>query len=319
MRILVADDNLFYRNALSITLKEMGYDVVAASDGQAAWDILQAEDAPKLAILDWMMPKLDGLEVCRRLRALQKPEPTYLLVLTSNKGKQSIVAALESGADDFVTKPFDRDELQARLRVGRRIVGLQTCQTVIFTFARAVDAKSPYTRGHADRVTRYALMLADKLGLPAAERERLSRGALLHDIGKISVPDAILNKPGRLTDEEYTIIKQHPVQGVTMIEPLQSLHDLIPLIRWHHERPDGRGYPDGLSGDAIPQLVRILSVADVYDALSSDRPYRAGMSHEQCLKILRDSAADGGLDHELVEIFSAIPSTLAAPCVVLQG
>jgi putative two-component system response regulator len=309
MKILIADDNLFYRNALAITLKEIGYEVVQAADGLAAWQVLQADNAPKLAILDWIMPKMDGLEICRRLRALQRPEPTYIIILTSNKGKQSIVTALEAGADDFISKPFDREELQARLRVGWRIVGLQTTYTVIFTFARAVEAKSPYTQGHSDRVTRYALALAGHVGLTLVEKERLHRGGLLHDIGKISVPDAILNKPDKLTDEEYTIIKQHPMQGVTMVESLQSMHDVIPLIRWHHERLNGQGYPDGLRGDAIPRLVRILSIADVYDAVSSDRPYRRGLPHEQCLAILRADAASGGLDPELVEQFCRIPLT----------
>jgi putative two-component system response regulator len=307
MKILIADDNRFYRCALGATLKEWGYEVIEASDGLAAWQVLQQEDAPKLAILDWMMPRLDGLEVCRRVRGMCRPEPTYILVLTSKGGKDNIIAALESGADDYITKPFDREELQARLRVGLRIVGLQTSQTVVFAFARAVEAKSSYTQGHADRVTRYALRLAEQVGVPVAEREVLRRGGLLHDIGKISIPDDILNKPGRLTVAEYDVIKQHPVQGVKIIEPLTSLHDVIPLIRWHHERLDGRGYPDGLRGDAIPFLVRVLSVADVYDALASARPYRAAMSHGQCLEILFAEAAGGGLDPELVKCFAQLP------------
>jgi putative two-component system response regulator len=317
MKILIADDNLFYRCALGATLKEWGYEVHSVNDGVAAWQVLRADNAPKLAILDWMMPKMDGLEVCRKVRALCRPEPAYILILTSKGGKENIVAALESGADDYITKPFDRDELQARLRVGRRIVGLQTSQTVVFAFARAVDAKSPYTRGHSERVTHYALALAEALGLPQADQDMLYRGGLLHDIGKISVPDAILNKPAKLTPEEYEVIKQHPTQGVSMVEPLESLRDVIPLIRWHHERLDGRGYPDGLRGEAIPLLVRVLSVADVYDALASERPYRGAMPHEKCLQILREDAAGGGLDPELVRRFAALDcrrgGTLVSP------
>jgi putative two-component system response regulator len=305
MRVLIADDNPFYRHALGATLKEWGYEAVPASDGRAAWDILQAAHAPKLAILDWMMPGLDGLEVCRRVRALQGPEPTYLLVLTAKGGKENIIKALESGADDYLTKPFDREELRARLRTGRRIVGLQTSQTVVFTFARAVEAKSPYTQGHADRVTTYALALADRLGVSPADREVLRRGALLHDIGKISIPDAILNKPGRLTPEEFALIKEHPDQGVKIVEPLETLRDVIPLIRWHHERLDGRGYPDGLRGQDIPFLVRVLSVADVYDALASARPYRAAMSPAEALEQLRADAG-GSLDPDLVRCFAEL-------------
>lgn len=306
MRILIADDNNFYRRALEMTLKEWGYDVTPVADGVAAWEVLNAEDAPKLAILDWMMPGLDGPEVCRRLRAMNRHEPTYVILLTSRQGKESTVAGLESGADDYVVKPFDRLELQARLRVGRRIVGLQTSTTVVHAFARAVDGKSPYTRGHSERVTQYALSLAERLGLSPADRDLLRRGGSVHDIGKICVPDFILNKTGPLTPEERHIICQHPVQGVQMIESLDSVRDLLPIVRWHHERIDGRGYPDGISGDQIPFLVRVISVADVYDAVRSDRPYRAGLPHDECLKILRKDAASGSLDERLVAEFCKI-------------
>src|SRR5437868_11885810 len=195
MRILIADDNNFYRRALQLTLEEWGYEVVSAADGVQAWEHLNGPHAPKLAILDWMMPGLNGPDVCRRLRALHRHEPTYVILLTSKSGKENAVAGLESGADDYVLKPFDRDELRARVRVGLRIVGLQTSQTVVYTFARAVDGKSPYTRGHSERVTKYALALAERLGLSAADRDVLYRGGHLHDIGKICIPDGILNKP----------------------------------------------------------------------------------------------------------------------------
>jgi putative two-component system response regulator len=306
MRILIADDNNFYRRALQLTLEEWGYEVVAATDGEAAWAVLGGDQPPRLAILDWMMPKLDGPEVCRRVRSLPQYEPTYIILLTSKQGKSNAVVGLESGADDYIVKPFDRDELRARLRVGRRIVGLQTSETVVYTFARAVDAKSPYTRGHSERVTQYALALGQKLGLSATDLDVLRRGGNLHDIGKICVPDAILNKPGRLTKEEYDIVREHPTQGTRMVESLESCRDLVPIIRWHHERADGRGYPDGLTAAQIPLLVRVTSVADVYDALRSDRPYRHGLPHAECLTVLRQDAAGGGLDGELVEKFCAL-------------
>lgn len=305
MKALVADDNPFYLCALAATLKEWGYEVVTATNGTAAWEILREENAPKLAILDWVMPGLDGPQICRQVRELSRPEPTYLIMLTAKEGKGNIVTALSSGADDFVTKPFDRDELQARVRVGARIVGLQTSQTALFVLARAVEAKSPFTKGHSDRVTELAITLAEAAGLSLTERALLQRGGILHDIGKISIPDAILNKPGPLTPEERAVIEQHPIEGVRIIESLESLRDGVPLIRWHHERLDGRGYPDGLKGDAIPRLVRILAVADVYDALHSERPYRTALTHARCLELLRLDAADGGLDRELVELFCA--------------
>lgn len=313
MKVLIADDNHFYRCALQATLVEWGYEVIAVADGEAAWAVLDGPCPPKLAILDWVMPKADGLEVCRRLRRVPRPEPTYAIVLTSREGKENAVTALESGADDFVTKPFDRDELAARLRVGRRIVDLQTCETVIYTFAQAVDGKSPYTRGHSDRVKRVALALAEHLKLQPADAETLRRGASLHDIGKIAIPDAVLDKPGPLTGDEYEVIKRHPEHGARMIEGIAALRKVVPLVRWHHERGDGRGYPDGLTSKQIPLLVRVLSVADVYDALSSDRPYRRGLPHDDCLAVLRRDAAGGGLDVELVEQFCAIPPARVRP------
>ena len=303
MRILVAEDNAFYRHMLVSTLTEWGYETVAAIDGEEAWEKLKREGAPQLAILDWMMPKMDGLEVCRKVRALHNPEPTYVIILTAKEGKENIVTALEGGADDYLTKPFDRGELRARLQVGLRIVGLQTSQAVVFAFARAVEAKSPYTQGHAERVTAHALAIAARVGLGAREKETLRQGGLLHDVGKICVPDAILDKPGSLTPEEVTIIRRHPAQGASIVEPLHSMAEIIPLIRWHHERRDGRGYPDGLGGREIPLLVRMLSVGDVYDALSSKRPYRDSIPHRECLQILREDASKGGLDPDLVQLF----------------
>jgi putative two-component system response regulator len=308
MKILVADDSLFYRRALETAVAQWGYQPICACDGAEALQILQSGHSPRLALVDWMMPNMEGVEVCRRIRAMERPEQPYIIVLTAKGGTENIVAALESGADDYVTKPFDIEELKARIRVGRRIVGLQTSQTVVFTFARAVEAKSPYTQGHADRVMAYALALADHLGLDQTNKELLRRGALLHDIGKICVPDAVLNKAGPLTPEEFEIIKEHPVQGVKIVERLESVQDVIPLIRWHHERCDGKGYPDGLSRREIPALVRVLSVADVYDALTSPRPYRAGLPRAECLHELRTNACSGGLDMEFVESFCQLPS-----------
>ena len=308
MKVLIAEDELFFRCMLEGTLRKLGYDVVATANGQAAWEILQRPDAPKLAILDWQMPGMNGLDVCRNIRKSLSPEPTYIIMLTSREGRDNILTALRAGADDYVVKPFDREELQVRLQVGRRIVGLQTSLTVIFSFARAVEAKSPYTQGHSERVTKYALALAAQMGLSENDCEMLRQGALLHDIGKIAVPDAILDKPAALTDSEYAIMKRHPAKGARMVEQLQALHELIPLVRWHHERPDGRGYPDGLRGDEIPHLVRILSVADVFDALHSARPYRPAIPYADCLTILNKTARDGGLDPELVKCFTATSS-----------
>jgi putative two-component system response regulator len=166
-----------------------------------------------------------------------------------------------------------------------------------------MEAKCGYTSGHAERVVAYALALASRVGISEEQQVILRKGAILHDIGKIYVPDHILNKAGKLTAAEFTIIKQHPTQGARIVEPLRSVRDTIPVIRWHHERCDGQGYPDGLVGSETPILARILAVADVYDALSSDRPYRTALPLPECLNLLRDSADNGGLDPALVRCF----------------
>ncbi len=318
MRILVADDNPFYREALAAILKDWGYDVKTVGDGEAALRELQGEAAPRLAILDWMMPRMDGLEVCRRIRRGEDPEPPYILMLTAQNDKKDLVTALEAGADDFIGKPFDYDELRARIRVGVRTVGLQRSQTIVFTLARASEARSPYTHGHSDRVRTFALAMAEHFDVCARDMEILRKGALLHDIGKIGMPDAILNKPGPLTDEEYAVVKQHPVQGVQIVAPLEALADIIPLIRSHHERLDGSGYPDGLRGEEIPFLVRLLSVADCLDALTSARPYRAAMPLRRALDILQHDADRGKLEPAVVRCIREIAPDLGIERAVAE-
>jgi putative two-component system response regulator len=183
-------------------------------------------------------------------------------------------------------------------------------EAVVQALARAVEARSAHTHGHSERVMWYCLALADVVNVGEHDKEVLRKGSLLHDVGKVGVPDAILDKPGKLTVEELAVIRTHPEQGVRIVEPLASLKETLPLIRWHHERLDGKGYPDGVPGAEIPLLVRILSVCDIYDSLASDRPYRRPLPQELCLRILDDNAVGGGLDRGLVEVFSEIVPSL---------
>jgi putative two-component system response regulator len=248
-----------------------------------------------------------GFEVCRRLKSDPDTRLLPVLVLTGTGAADARLRAWDLGADEFLTKPFQAVEVAARCRSLLRqkdlVDALDSAESVVFALARAIEAKSPFTHGHSGRVSRYARALAERLGLgePAIDIRR--RGAALHDIGKISTPDAVLDKPGRLTTEEFDVVKRHPAEGARIVEPLRSARDLIPLIRWHHERLDGTGYPDGLAGSAIPLPVRVLSVADVYDALASDRPYRPAMPHGRCREVMAEDAAGGGLEPELVRAF----------------
>lgn len=301
--ILVVDDEPAISKLLKRILVADGYHVVVAKDGQTALSCI-AEKRPDLIILDIDMPHMSGLEVCQRIKSASETKLLPILILTGTEIADCRTQAWDLGADEFLTKPFHAVEVSARCRSLLRqkdlVDELETVESVVFALARSVEAKSRFTHGHSSRVTQYCHMLAERHGLGAWESERLRRGSILHDIGKISIPDAILNKPGPLTADEYELVKQHPIEGSRIVEPLRSAQDVIPLIRWHHERMDGKGYPDGIAEHAIPFPVRILAVADVYDALSCDRPYRPAMSHETCRTVMEENAAGGGLDDKLV-------------------
>lgn len=303
--ILVVDDELQVTEFLRMVLEADGHEVVVACDGQASMNRM-AERRPDLVILDIDLPQVDGFEVCRRLKNSPNTRLIPILVLTGIAISDRM-RAWDVGADEFLTKPFQSMEVAARCRSLLRhkdlVDALDSAESVVFTLARAIEAKSPYTHGHSGRVTYYALSIAERLGIGESDVDVLRRGAALHDIGKISTPDAILNKPGLLTLEETEVIRRHPTDGARIVESLRSACDVIPLIRWHHERMDGKGYPDGLMGGTSPLLVRLLAVADTYDALASDRPYRPAMAHEQCRVVMAEDANEGGLDSELVQVF----------------
>lgn len=313
--ILVVDDEPAITKLLRMVLEAEGHQIVVAADGQQAMECVAAR-RPDLIILDVDMPQVGGFEVCRRLKRAPETRLLPILILTGTGAANARLRAWELGADEFLTKPFQTLEVAARCRSLLRhkdlVDGLDSAESVVFTLARAIEAKSQFTHGHSDRVTQYAIALAKQIGIGEAELDILRRGAALHDIGKISTPDAILDKPGSLTPEEFDVIKRHPADGARIVEPLRSARDILPLIRWHHERINGTGYPDGLAGDAIPHLVRILSVADVYDALASDRPYRSAMSHERCHEVMKKDSERGGLDPELVQhFFEIVTGTIA--------
>jgi len=304
--ILVVDDNDSIAAMLEHLLKTDGHRVTIAHDGREALASVKGCQ-PDLILTDLDMPHLNGYDVCRQIKQDSATRLIPVVIITGRDAQEARLKAWELGADDFLTKPFQSVEVLARcrslLRVKRLVDELDSAEAVMFAFARAVEAKCRYTWGHSERVTTYALELARQTGISQTDQEVLRKGGLLHDIGKINMPDAILNKPGALTTGEYDIVKSHPVQGVRIVEPLRSIRDAIPLIRWHHERMDGKGYPDGLFGGSIPLLARILAVADIFDALSSERPYRPALPLPMCLDILRTNAAEGGLDSELVRSF----------------
>jgi len=292
-KVLVVDDNPSNRELLEAYLAPEGYEVIFAENGREALDRVHAEE-PDIVLLDIMMPGVDGYEVCSRLKSSEQTRFIPVVMVTALKEMEDKVRALDVGADDFLTKPVQKVELLARVRSLIRVKhlhdDLESNQSVLFSLASAVEAKDPYTHGHSERVASYAVALAATVGIAPSQQQLLRKACLLHDIGKIGVPEAILRKEGPLTTLERILIQDHPVIGERICRPLKSALNYLPVIRHHHERWDGKGYPDGLAGRAIPFEARITAIADTYDALRSDRPYRKGKPPGEALRIISEEA-----------------------------
>ena len=303
--VLVVDDGAANRQLVEAYLSGIDCEVRTAEDGPSALAQIAAE-APDLVLLDVQMPGMDGYEVCRRIKAAPRGRLLPVVMITALNQTDDRVRALESGADDFMAKPVERVELVARVRSALRLKALyntlDSAEQVIFSLAAAVDAKDSLTEEHTQRVAESARRIGTRFGLPEVMLDALYRGGLIHDIGKIGVPDAILLKPGPLNAEELVRMRAHVIIGEDIVRPLRSGTTLLPIIRHHHERFDGRGYPDGLRSREIPRLARIVSVCDAFDALVNDRPYRPRLPIDQALALLIDGAGHQW-DPEVVELF----------------
>jgi putative two-component system response regulator len=308
--VLCVDDNKLNRELVLATLQDEGYHVSVAENGEDAIPILERESID-VVLLDLMMPVQDGAQTLRTLRADARWEFLPIIVLTTHRNNQTRQEAIVAGADDFISYPLNRVELLARieslLRIKEYHSDLEQTQSVICALALALEAKDRYTRGHSQRVGDLARAFARHLGIPDATADMIRTAGLLHDIGKIAVPEALLNKQGPLTRDEFLRVIDHPVIGEEMVRPLMTLGGVLRMIRHHHERYDGRGYPDGLRGDTIPYEVRLMSIVDAYDALTSHRAYRpAPLAHEAAMETLRREASGGKWDPQMVDQFSAM-------------
>ena len=308
-RILVVDDDQANLELLSENLVTEGYDVVGVQSGEAALERLTVGNSFDLVLLDVMMPGLDGYAVCERIKRAEHTRLLPVVMVTALDDRQDKIRGIEAGADDFLHKPFDRVELLLRtkacVRAKRLIDDLEQAESILIALSNAIEAKDAYTEGHAERVAHYAVEIGKQLSLGAQSLRNLRLGGVLHDIGKIGVPEAILNKPGSLDDVEWRVMKRHPEIGERICRPLQSLRGVLPIIRSHHERPDGSGYPDGLRGEDVPLEARIVGIADIYDALATTRSYKRSFSRERCVEILREDVAKNRLDGRVVEAFVA--------------
>src|SRR5947208_4691288 len=315
-RILVIDDNPDIMLLMQELLATRGYDVVAVPDAVQAEAEVHRQ-TPDLILSDVIMPGKSGYELCRELKDNPATRLIPFVLITGLTDREDRLKGIECGADDFLNKPIYAEELFARVKSLLKLKDftdeLETAESVLCTLGLSVESRDPYTEGHCERLAQNASALGRHLGLDDESIVALRRGGYLHDLGKIAVPDEILKKGSNLTPEEWVVMKQHPVTGENICRPLRSLRNVLPIIRHHHEHWNGTGYPDGLRGNDIPLLARTLQVGDVYDALRTERPYKAALRHEQCEATMLDEARRGLWDKELVhEFFFMLQSQMRA-------
>jgi putative two-component system response regulator len=301
--VLVVDDHEANLSGLRAFLQR-DYSVMTTTSGNEAIRIAR-DAAPDAVLLDVVMPEVSGLDVCAELKQDAGTRLIPVVLMSGRGDRQTRIAGIAAGADDFLDKPIDTEELRARIgslvRVKRMTDALESAEGFVLALGGVIEARDPGTEGHCERLSTYATALGGELGLDAADLDTLQRGAFLHDIGKIGIPDHVLLKKTRLTAREYDVMKRHPLIGDDLCRPIKSLEAVRPIVRHHHERLDGRGYPDRLCGDRIPLVAQIVTIVDVFDALTSDRPYRRALSIQAALRTMRQEAREGAYSFDLVE------------------
>jgi putative two-component system response regulator len=306
--ILVVDDEEGTRALLRRVLLADKYDVNLAHDGSSALSAI-ASDPPDVVLLDVNMGNgLDGFEVCRRLRSDPATRLTPVIIITGLREREDRIKGIEAGADDFLTKPVDNHELLARVRSLARVKqytdDLDSAASIIMALASMIEARDGYGEGHCHRMANYATRLGRAFGVDEADLQTLHRGGFLHDIGMLAIPDGVIRKEGPLNLEEYELVKSHTVVGDGLCSHLRSLQPVRTIVRHHHERLDGSGYPDGLSGNNLPLLAQIMGIVDVYEAVTTSAPYQNAQSVDQAITVLRNQVERGWRRKDLVEAFA---------------
>lgn len=304
--ILLVDDVQSNLELLEAIFVKEGFRVYSALGANTAIEIFQKHPID-LAVLDVMMPGIDGFELCTKLKGISGKQFFPVILLTALTDRNSRIKGLESGADDFISKPFDTIELILKIRSLLKLKTLQEeldhSENIILTLAVAMEARDPYTKGHSTRVSKLSIDFVTFLGLPEKDREQMKKAGILHDIGKICLSQSLLRKAGHLTREEMEMIKTHALLGEELCRPLVSMRKILPAIRHHHERWDGNGFPDGIGGQDIPFMARILSIIDSFDAMVSVRPYRDRGSVKETLGVMKSEQYSGQWDLELLGYF----------------
>jgi len=324
-KVLVVDDHSVSRMTAVTLLNMEGYAVIEADGGAAAIELVRQQQ-PDIILLDVMMPGMDGFEVCQILKQDEHTRLIPIIFITALNDRRSRIRGIEVGADDFLSKPFDRVELVARVKslVQQKLLNedLDHAAQVLFSIASAIESRDPNTGDHCDRLVRLGKAFGEYLNLSRHQVRDLMWGGYLHDIGKVGIPDAVLLKKGKLTPDEWVIMKQHVLIGEKICQPLRSMQGVIPIIRHHHERWDGSGYPDELKGDAIPYLAQVFQILDIYDALTSERPYKKAFSCEEALSIMGEETKLGWRNPTLMKQFAeftlVLQQQLGSGCVSEQ-
>jgi putative two-component system response regulator len=303
--VLILESREINRRMLRSLLKTEGHKILEAADASQALDLIGRSQVD-LILLDLIMPEVSGLDFCRAVKANHHTRLIPVVIVTSVQGAENEVASITSGADDFLVLPRNPAIIRARIRAMLHhkhvLDSLEEGESLLFALAQAVEHRDHCTAGHCERLSRLSEAMGSMLGLSHSELEALHRGGYLHDIGKIAIPDAILFKPGPLSPEEWLLMRAHTTKGVEICGSTRILTPVLPIIRSHHERWNGTGYPDGLRGEEIPLLARVLQVADVFDALTSARPYKPAFSQEEALRILDEEVTKGWRDPALVQL-----------------
>ncbi|WP_414570158.1 two-component system response regulator [Nostoc sp. CCY 9925] len=306
-KVLVVDDHAASRMTAVALLGMEGYEVIEADSGSIVVGLV-TQKQPDLILLDVMMPGMDGFEVCQLLKQDEQTRLIPVIFITALNDRRSRIRGIEVGGDDFLTKPFDRVELAARVkslvRQKRLNEDLDHAEQVLFSIAMSIESRDPNTGGHCERLVKLGQAFGEYLNLSRYQIRDLMWGGYLHDIGKVGIPDAVLLKKGQLTPEDWQIMRQHVLIGEKICQPLRSMRGVIPIIRYHHERWDGSGYPDRLKGDEIPYLAQVFQLIDIYDALTSERPYKEAMTTQEALSVMLKEADSGWRNPKLVQQFA---------------
>ena len=316
MDVLIVEDDCVSAEILSNSLRHFGYDVTTTDNGRKAFELIRSGKY-RLVVSDWDLPEMSGVEICRQIRERRSSSYIYVILVTSFDGVENVVEGLHAGADDFLTKPLQPEELRMRLRVGERILSLESRDVVIFAMAKLAESRDPQTGAHLERIREYCRVLAQEMSgwkrfsdeIDGEYVQLVYMTSPLHDIGKVGIPDNVLLKPGKFTEEEFEIMKQHTLIGGQTLGAAVRAHPEAQFLRMahdiamtHHERFDGRGYPYGLRGEEIPLCGRITALADVYDALTTRRVYKAKMTHDATREIILEGSGKH-FDPDTVQAF----------------